>query len=90
MEKKYSLKLFLCDDSERNNSIAERLKLGLEEYMQNSYNYDVIILLNNPKIAIEKRIIVTPTLEIIYQGRMKRVVGEVGDVKKVLEIIKQF
>ncbi|MBM4054667.1 MAG: hypothetical protein FJ264_08360 [Planctomycetes bacterium] len=90
MGKKYLLKLFLCDDSDRNNTIAERLKLGLEEHMQNSYNYDVVVLLNNPKIAIEKRIIVTPTLEITCQGRMKRVIGEVSDVKKVLEIIKQF
>ncbi|MCF6149384.1 MAG: hypothetical protein E3K37_12085 [Candidatus Kuenenia sp.] len=51
---------------------------------------DVIILLYYPKIAVLKKIVIAPTLEIACQGRMKRIIAELSSIEKVLEVIKQF
>jgi circadian clock protein KaiB len=44
----------------------------------------IIDILENPQLAVDEKILATPTLSRVFRGSIKRVIGDLGNREKVL------
>lgn len=86
----YVLRLFIRSDSlsaEKNLSNIHQL---LEQGLDSPYTLKVIDINKNPQQAASNQIAVTPTLVRISPKPTRRIVGQLDDIQRVLQIITSF
>lgn len=83
----YNLRLFISShdhDAEKTLSSIHQL---LEERLNNPYTLKVIDITKNPEQATRHQILITPTLIRVSPQPIKRIVGRLEDISRVLQII---
>lgn len=86
----YILRLFIKSDSPETEKTLSSIHQLLEQVLDSPYSLKVIDVNQNPQQAEINQISVTPTLMRISPQPTRRIVGELGDIQRVLEIITSF
>lgn len=82
--KLWELRLYVAGHTEKSVHALENLKLLCESYLKGEYSIEVIDLLKNPQLAKGDQIIATPTLVKKLPTPVKRLIGDLSDIERVL------
>jgi circadian clock protein KaiB len=66
---------------------AEQQLLHLKSRIDSDWTVEVVDVLTNPEQAEQAGILATPTLSYEHSDRPRRIVGDLGDAKRVLEFL---
>lgn len=86
----YNLRLFISSQNDSAERTLSNLHQLLEERLTNPYTLKVIDIAKNPEQAVMHRVITTPTLIRVSPAPIKRIVGQLDDISRVLQIISSF
>lgn len=86
----YNLRLFISSNQNSAEKTLSNLHQLLEERLNNSYTLKVIDVAKHPEQAVMHRVITTPTLIRVSPQPVKRIVGQLDDISRVLQIISSF
>jgi circadian clock protein KaiB len=86
----YNLRLFISSDNDTAEQTLSNIHQLLEERLTNPYTLKVIDVAKHPEQAILHQIFITPTLIRVAPKPVKRVVGQLDDISRVLSIISSF
>lgn len=81
---KYRLKLYVTDHTLRSRQALVQLRKLCDEQFPHDYELEVIDVLEHPEEAAAKRILATPTVERELPHPIRRIIGDLADVEKVL------
>ncbi len=84
---KYTFQLFIVGNSILNNAAIKNCTVILKKKLKGNYTLEVIDLSNNPTLAIQENIILTPTL------KLKNLTSEIrmaGDFSNQQHFLKHF
>lgn len=80
----YNLRLYVAGQTPKSLGAIANLKLICEQHLAGRYTVQVIDLLENPQLAAGDQILAVPTLVRRLPPPIKRVIGNLSDVDKVL------
>lgn len=84
----YRLKLYITVRETRNSiKLLNDLMAILEKELEEPYSLEVIDVLDHPQKAIDDKIFVTPTLVKVDPPPIKKIIGNLSDVERVLETL---
>ncbi|NJK56656.1 MAG: circadian clock protein KaiB [Pleurocapsa sp. SU_5_0] len=83
----YNLRLFISSAHDRAEKTLSNLHQLLEERLTNPYSLKVIDVAKNPEQAVIHQVLTTPTLIRVSPEPIKRIVGQLDDISRVLKII---
>jgi circadian clock protein KaiB len=86
----YNLRLFISSNNDTAEQTLSNIHQLLEERLTNPYTLKVIDVAKHPEQAILHQISITPTLIRVAPKPVKRVVGQLDDISRVLSIIASF
>ncbi len=78
------LRLYVAGQTPKSLTAFVNLKKICEEHLQDNYTIEVIDLLENPELAEGVQIIATPTLVKDFPVPVRKVIGDLSDIRKVL------
>lgn len=81
---KYLLKLYITGRTPRSEQTIANLKRICEAELQGQYELLVIDVQEHPQLAEDERILATPTLIKALPPPIRRVIGDLTDMEKVL------
>jgi len=81
---KYLLRLFITGTTSKSVLALTNLKKICEEHLEGRYDLEVIDLYQNPGLAKEEQIIAAPTLIKKLPLPLRRIIGDMSDIEKVL------
>jgi circadian clock protein KaiB len=84
---KYILKLFVSGILENSVRAIKNINEICEQHLKGNYKLEIIDIYQQPDLAIGEQIIVIPVMIIKYPLPERRIIGDLSDVKKVLEIL---
>lgn len=82
---KYVLKLYVTDRTPRSEQAIMNLRRICQEKLDDNYEIVVIDVLERPQNAEDDRIVATPTLIRHSPAPIRRVVGDLSDLDRVIE-----
>lgn len=83
----YILHLYISSNSHSAEQTLSSIHQLLEEGLNNPYTLKIIDIAKNPEQAVAHQILITPTLVRISPKPIRRVVGQLNDIKRILDII---
>lgn len=83
-ENSWSLRLYVAGQTPRSVAAFSNLKRLCEERLAGRYSIEVIDLVKNPQLAQSDQIIAIPTLVRKLPEPIKRVVGDLSNIEKVV------
>ncbi|MDD5250471.1 MAG: circadian clock KaiB family protein [Rhodocyclaceae bacterium] len=83
-EAKYRLKLYLTDHTLRSRQALVQLRRLCDEQFPDRYELEVVDVLANPGEAKAQRILATPTVVRELPHPIRRIIGDLADIDKVL------
>jgi circadian clock protein KaiB len=86
----YNLRLFISSNNDTAEQTLSNIHQLLEERLTNPYTLKVIDVAKHPEQAVLHQILTTPTLIRVAPKPVKRVVGQLDDISRVLSIIASF
>ena len=86
----YVLRLFVSGQHNSNEVILERIHQLLERGLGHPYTLKVIDISKHPEQAETNHVSATPTLVRIWPHPVRRIVGELEDIPRVLQILTSF
>lgn len=86
----YVLRLFVSGNSQANERIFKTVHQFLEQGLGYPYTLKIIDISKQPEQAEQNQVSATPTLMRVLPQPVRRVVGELDDVERVLQILKTF
>jgi circadian clock protein KaiB len=81
---KYLIRLYVAGLTLRSSETLARIKSVCEEHLEGRYDLEVIDIYQQPELAQEGQIVVTPTLIKVLPAPLRRLVGDLLDTEKVL------
>jgi circadian clock protein KaiB len=81
---KYRLKLYVTDHTLRSRQALVQLRKLCDEQFPHDYELEVVDVLAHPEEAAAHRILATPTVERILPHPIRRIIGDLTDIEKVL------
>ncbi len=84
MAAKYVLKLYVTGQTANSQKAIENLKSVLKTELNGLYSLEVIDVLKNPQLAEEDKILATPTLAKVLPAPVRKIIGDLSDIEKVL------
>lgn len=81
---KWLLRLYVAGQTPKALTAYANLKKICEEYMGGNYEIEVIDLLVNPTLAKDDQILALPTLVRKLPEPVKKIIGDLSNVEKVL------
>lgn len=84
---KYILKLFVSGILQNSVRAVRNLNQICEEHLKDNYKLEIIDIYQQPDLAIGEQIIVIPVMIIKHPLPERRIIGDLSDVEKVLEIL---
>lgn len=81
---KYRLKLYITGRSPRSQEAIDNLRGLLETEFPDSYELEIIDVLEDPQQAEEHKVLATPTLIKELPPPVRRVIGDLSDRHQVL------
>ncbi|RYE60494.1 MAG: circadian clock protein KaiB [Hyphomicrobiales bacterium] len=82
------LTLYVAGQTPKSLSAIANLRKITEEHMPGQYSIEVIDLRQNPKLAKEHSIVAIPTLVRELPVPIRKIIGDLSDVEKVLVSLK--
>jgi circadian clock protein KaiB len=82
--KEWILRLYIAGYSARAAAAQRNLETLCEEHLAGKYDIEVIDLLKHPQLARGDQIIAVPTLVRRLPQPIKRIIGDLSDVERVL------
>jgi circadian clock protein KaiB len=86
----YNLRLFVSSDHDTAEETLSNIHQLLEKRLNHPYTLKVIDVAKNPEQAAIHQVLATPTLIRLAPKPIKRVVGQLDDISRVLKIISSF
>ncbi|MEL6788116.1 MAG: circadian clock KaiB family protein [Cyanobacteria bacterium J06607_15] len=83
----YKLHLFISSESSHAEQTLNHIHQLLEEGLSSHYTLKVIDVAKNPEQALIHQIITTPTLIRVLPKPIKRIVGQLDDISRILNLI---
>lgn len=83
----YVLRLFVSDNSLATERILQNLHQLLDRVLQQPYTLKVVDIHKHPEQAEADQIAATPTLVKVWPHPVRRIVGDLEDVNKVLRVL---
>lgn len=80
----YTLKLYVTGNTAQAEGAIRNLRRICEVDLQGRYEMLVIDVLERPQLAEDERILATPTLIKQLPPPLRRIIGDLSDVEKVL------
>ncbi|WP_418317062.1 circadian clock KaiB family protein [Piscinibacter sakaiensis] len=80
----WQLRLYVAGQTARSAAALANLKKLCETHLAGRYEIEVIDLLVNPKLAAGDQILAVPTLVRTLPEPMKKIIGNLSDVERVL------
>ncbi len=87
-EEKLMLRLYVTHQSPNSTKALANIQKLLQEVVPNRYQLDVIDVLNEPALAEQDGIIASPTLVKRHPPPLRRIIGDLSDRDKVLEVLE--
>lgn len=81
---KYVLRLYVSGSTLKSALAVENIKRICEQYLKNRYDLKVIDIYQQPNLAREEQIVAVPTLIKRLPSPLRRLVGDMSNLKKVL------
>lgn len=81
---KYILKLYITGHTSRSERAIVQLRHICETELAGQYELIIIDILERPQLAEDEKILATPTLVKVLPPPLRRVIGDLSDVEKVL------
>jgi circadian clock protein KaiB len=81
---KWHLRLYVSGDTEKNRSSISSLKQICNKHLKGKSEIEVIDLMQNPQMAFEDNIIVTPSLLRKLPLPVRKIIGDLSDTEKVI------
>jgi circadian clock protein KaiB len=81
---RYILKLYVTGLTLASRQAIERVRAVCEEHLQGRYELDVIDIYQMPALARDEQIIATPTLIKVLPAPLRRFIGNLANVERVL------
>ncbi|SMQ85556.1 circadian clock protein KaiB [Devosia lucknowensis] len=82
------LTLYVAGQTPKSVSAIANLRKITEEHLPGQYEIDVVDLRENPKLAKEHSIVAIPTLVRELPIPLRKIIGDLSDVEKVLVALK--
>jgi circadian clock protein KaiB len=80
----YQLRLYIAGNTVNSILAINNLKRVCETHLDNRYDIEVIDLIKNPALAASDQILALPTLVRRLPEPLKRIIGDLSDVERVL------
>ncbi len=80
----YQLRLYVAGQTTKSLAAVSNLKRVCEEHLAGRYEISVIDLLQNPQLAASDQILAIPTLVRRLPEPLKRIIGDLSNLQKVL------
>lgn len=80
----YKLRLFVTGSTARSTRAIENMRRICEENLKGRYELEVIDVYQNPEATKELQIIATPTLVKVLPEPLRRIIGDLSDLDRVL------
>ncbi|HEV1994334.1 MAG TPA: circadian clock KaiB family protein [Candidatus Acidoferrum sp.] len=80
----YGLRLYVSGSTLKSALAVENIKRICEQYLKNRYDLEVIDIYQQPNLARDEQIVAVPTLIKRLPPPMRRLVGDLSNLKKVL------
>ncbi len=84
---KYKLRLFVTGIMHNSINAIKNINLICELYLKENFDLEIIDIYNHPDIAKREQIIAIPVLIIKLPLPERRIVGDLSDIGKVLDIL---
>ena len=81
---KYALKLYVTGNTARTERAINNLRKLCEDELCGQYHMVVIDVLERPQLAEDEKIMATPTLIKQLPPPLRRIIGDLSDIQKVL------
>lgn len=81
---KFVLKLYITGQTARSQRAIANLKRICEEELDGRFEMLVIDVLERPQLAEDEKILATPTVVKELPAPMRRIIGDLSDLKSVL------
>jgi len=81
---KYVLRLYVSGSTLKSALAVENIKRICEQHLKNRYDLKVIDIYQQPNLAREEQIVAVPTLIKRLPSPLRRLVGDMSNLKKVL------
>jgi circadian clock protein KaiB len=81
---KYVLRLYVSGSTLKSALAVENIKRICEQYLRNRYDLKVIDIYQQPNLARDEQIVAVPTLIKRLPPPLRRLVGDMSNLKKVL------
>ena len=83
-EQRYVLKLYVTGATRASSRAIERVRAICEEHLHGRYELEVIDIYQLPALARGDQIVATPTLVRVLPQPLRRYIGNLANVEKVL------
>ncbi|WP_345778278.1 circadian clock KaiB family protein [Prosthecobacter fusiformis] len=80
----WNLRLYVAGQTPRSLTAFSNLKRLCEEHLAGRYDIEVVDLMKNPHLAQSDQIVALPTLVRKLPEPIKRVIGDLSNVEKVM------
>jgi circadian clock protein KaiB len=80
------LRLYIAGNAASSRLAEQNLK-RLRAFIKAEWKVEIIDVLASPELAEQASILATPTLCYHHSGRPRRIVGDLSDIKRVLEFL---
>ncbi len=81
---KYVLRLYISGSTLKSALAVENIKRICEQHLKNRYDLKVIDIYQQPNLARDEQIVAVPTLIKLIPLPLRRLVGDMSDLRKVL------
>lgn len=83
-DERWELRLYVAGQTPRSRDAVAHLERICEEHLQGRYSIEVIDLLEHPTLAVGDQIIAIPTLVRRLPAPMKKIIGDLSNVERVV------
>jgi circadian clock protein KaiB len=80
----YNFRLYVAGQTPKSLAAITNLKTVCEKHLKDKYRIEIVDIQQNPELAMEDQIMALPTLVRRLPEPVKRVIGTLSDVEKVL------
>ncbi len=78
------LRLYVTGLTPRSRLAIERVRAACEEQLHGRYDLEVFDIYRLPNLAKDEQIVATPTLIKVLPAPLRRYIGDLADVEKIL------
>jgi circadian clock protein KaiB len=83
-DERYLLRLYVTGMTPRSTEAVGSIKALCEQHLQGRYDLEVVDIYQHPQLAKDEQIIAVPTLVKHLPAPLRRLIGNLSDVERVL------